>query len=226
MTCTNSVIDRSSPATGGPKSRPTGGAVDAWQENTDVRHTAPFVPWHRLDIRSAAVPVAHTLSQLSDAARTFHLPRCALRSNLPSAVPLQADGRLPESRQASMRRIAVLSLALALAACGGDSTSPPPSFTGTWTADAIDGGTAFTVTVITVEQNAGQITGTGSFTVGDAGGIALTVTGTHVYPQVSLTLKASGFQDSNITGTFLDRNTVQARLNGSGFANTPMMLQR
>jgi hypothetical protein len=118
----------------------------------------------------------------------------------------------------------VLTTLMASAACS-DSMSPPPAFTGTWTGATASGGTAFNVTMTTTEAN-GQISGSGLFTVGSAGGIAFTVTGSHAHPQVSLTIGSSGAQDANFSGRFTSDRVVDGTLNGSGFVNVPLILQR
>jgi hypothetical protein len=70
------------------------------------------------------------------------------------------------------------------------------------------------------------VSGSGTFTVGTAGGLAFTVTGTHSHPQVSLTMHSSGYADTNFSGTFTNSRIVQGTLNGSGFANVPLSLQK
>ena len=124
------------------------------------------------------------------------------------------------------RIIGVITLALATIGAGcSDPTSPPPSFTGTWTGTTASEGVAFSISITATETN-GQINGSGVFTVGSAGGLAFTVTGSHAHPQVSLTIRSSGVQDANYSGSFTSENGVDGTLNGSGFANLPLALQR
>ena len=83
---------------------------------------------------------------------------------------------------------ATMILALALAACADSSTEPKtPSASGTWTG-VVTGGT---ITLTLAEQAGGTITGAGSIQ-GTAGAPSVTVTGTHVHPSISLTLKSTG----------------------------------
>nr|PZN90624.1 MAG: hypothetical protein DIU52_07500 [bacterium] len=117
---------------------------------------------------------------------------------------------------------AALILALALAACGDSSTEPKtPSASGTWTG-VVTGGT---ITLTLAEQAGGTITGAGSIQ-GTAGAASVTVTGTHVHPSISLTLRSTGFEDANYTGQFVNRNTISGHLNGSGFNNVTLTLTR
>jgi len=116
-------------------------------------------------------------------------------------------------------------LALVGALGCSDSMGPPPAFTGTWVGTTAAGGTAFSVSMTTTESN-GQISGSGLFTVGSAGGVAFTVTGTHSHPQVSITILSTGLQDANYSGRFTSDRVVASTLNGSGFANVPVTLQR
>ena len=119
-----------------------------------------------------------------------------------------------------------LTVVVLIAAFGcGDSMGPPPSFTGTWAGTTAAGGTAFTVTMTTTESN-GQISGSGVFTVGSTGGVAFTVTGTHSDPQVSITIVSTGVQDANFSGRFTSERSVDGTLNGSGFVNVPLTLQK
>lgn len=106
-----------------------------------------------------------------------------------------------------------------------DSMGPPPAFAGTWTGTTAADGTTFTVSMTTTESN-GQITGSGLFTVGSTGGVAFTVTGTHSHPQVSITIVSTGVQDANYSGQFTSDRVVDGTLNGSGFVNVPLTLQK
>jgi hypothetical protein len=71
----------------------------------------------------------------------------------------------------------------------------------------------------------GAVTGTG--TISGAGTpLAITVTGTHSHPNVSLNANAPGFEPMNFQGTFTNDNTINGTLNGSGFDNFALTLQR
>ena len=121
-----------------------------------------------------------------------------------------------------MRKLLPLLLALIipLTACGDSSGPSTPSTTGSWTGST--GGATFTLTLTEATQN---ITGSGSL-VGPGASIALTATGTHVHPNVSMIFRAAGYQDLNYQGSFTNDNTIVGTLNGSGFANTAVTFVR
>jgi hypothetical protein len=147
-------------------------------------------------------------------------------------ITSQPDRGLPEhilSGEVRMTRIGMTRFLTALALAGvcgcSDSMGPPPDFSGTWAGSTAAGGTAFNVSMTTTESN-GQISGSGLFTVGSAGGVAFTVTGSHSHPQVSITIRSTGTQDANYSGRFTGDRVVDGTLNGSGFANVPLTLQK
>src|SRR3990167_1645225 len=111
-----------------------------------------------------------------------------------------------------------------LVACGDDSepevVEAKPSMTGTWKGSA--GGVTFNYTL---SQKGTDITGSGQGSDCDVS-IAETVKGTNVYPNVSLTMSAAGYTDSNFSGRFADTNTLPGKLNGSGFVDSPLTLTR
>ena len=122
----------------------------------------------------------------------------------------------------TLTAVLLLALAPVLAACGDSSTEPrTPSASGTWTG-VVNGGT-FTLTL--AEQNGGTLTGAGSLQ-GSGGAVSVTVTGTHVHPSISLTIKSTGFEDLNYTGQFVNDNAISGNLNGSGFNNETLTLMR
>ena len=115
-----------------------------------------------------------------------------------------------------------LLLCLALAACGDSPTQPTITLTGAWSG-TIDGQTLY---LVLSEGAGGTVTGTGSLTYPGEGGVALTVrSGTHVTPNVSLVLEASGYDDTSFTGT-VTASEIQAYLNGSGFLNDYVLMTR
>ena len=114
-----------------------------------------------------------------------------------------------------------LLLCLALAACGDSPTAPTITLTGAWSG-TIDGQTLY---LVLSEGAGGAVTGTGSLTYPGAGGVALTASGTHVAPNVSLVLEASGYDDTSFTGT-VTATEIQAYLNGSGFLNDYVLMAR
>lgn len=121
----------------------------------------------------------------------------------------------------------VLAVVLTLAACGDDDPSGPstpaiPTATGQWTGTA--SGISFSFTLS--EASNGSITGSGSASA-PTGSIAMTVrSGTHAHPNISLTLGGEGFEDANFQGAFAGDNTITGSINGSGFNNFALTLQR
>lgn len=120
-----------------------------------------------------------------------------------------------------MRRcIAALVLAVTLAACGDDGGPSIPSASGTWS-----GGVGSATLTLTLTEDDGAVTGAGSL-AGPGGSIALTAQGTHAHPSMSLTLTSQGFEDLNFQGEFVDDDSVDGRLNGSGYQNDAITLRR
>ncbi len=119
-------------------------------------------------------------------------------------------------------RLLPLLLLLVFAAACGDSPSQPrtPSIDGAWSGSAA----GFTLNLVLASGAAG-VSGNGTVS-GEGTSIAVTATGTHVHPNVALTLQATGFQDLNFQGQFTDDNTINGTLNGSGFNNFALTLRR
>lgn len=110
-------------------------------------------------------------------------------------------------------------VALAAASCGDD---PDPTVSGAWL------GISQGVTLqLTLSQNdMGTVTGSGTI-ASEATTTALTVgSGTHVYPNLSLTLQLTGFEDMNYTGTLSSPTTISGSLNGSGFDDFAINLEK
>lgn len=114
---------------------------------------------------------------------------------------------------------------VALLAGGGDGDGdgePDPSLSGTWTGVlTVEGGVVVDV-FFTLFQEGNNVTGYGRM-----GSLNIdSVTGTNVYPDVNLTLEASGFYPVYFVGRFSDKDTVFGFLSGSGFVNDPLTLRR
>lgn len=106
--------------------------------------------------------------------------------------------------------------------CSDDGGTQPTRFsaTGTWI------GTASGITLnVTLNDNNGTVNGSGSIS-SSGGSLALTVTGTRAGNVVSLTARATGFQDVNYSGTFVTQRQINGTLNGSGFNNFALTLNR
>lgn len=113
-------------------------------------------------------------------------------------------------------------LSLLAVGCKDDGPTEPeiPSFTGTWLGDI--NGSAFEVTAT---ERDGDISGSGVISFGTER-VAITVAGTHAHPNLSLTISSAGYEDFNFSGNFTNENRVSGTLNGSGFADEPVTLNR
>jgi hypothetical protein len=120
----------------------------------------------------------------------------------------------------------VLALLVLVAACGGDSTGPTKiEAEGAWHGTINDnGGNQIGTMSLTLTETSGSVSGTGNLS--NAGtGIAVTATGTYSQPNLSLNLTAPGFSAVNLTAT-VGQRTMTGTLNGSGFVNSAITLQR
>lgn len=107
-------------------------------------------------------------------------------------------------------------LVLALAACS-DATEPERSIAGRWAGLAVGINFDFVVT-----DQAGAIRGTGT-ALAAALSLALSLEGTHVHPDVSITMSAPGYEPINFSGTVTGRQ-MSGTLNGSGFHSEQLTL--
>jgi hypothetical protein len=123
------------------------------------------------------------------------------------------------------RRIPALLLVCASLACGDSSGPSAPSMTGTWSGNTSAGGVPFTFSM-TVTAAGQQVSGNGQFMVQGGGSVVFTVAGNHVHPNVSLTIMATGSQDAIYTGSFTNNSSISGQLNGSGFVNVGLTLNR
>jgi len=126
-----------------------------------------------------------------------------------------------------MRRRAILlplvaALALSAAACGKDSTAPdpPPSVSGSWSGSS----QGVTLNLTLQEGTDGAVSGSGNM-AGGTDNIALVVRqGTHVHPNLTLILGATGYEDMNFTATVTTATQMAGTLNGSGFSDFDLNL--
>jgi hypothetical protein len=120
----------------------------------------------------------------------------------------------------------VLALLVFVAACGGDSTGPTKiEAEGAWQGTINDnGGNQIGTMSLTLTETSGNVSGTGNLS--NAGtGIAVTASGTYSQPNLSLNLTTPGFSATNLTAT-VGQRTMTGTLNGSGFVNSAITLQR
>ena len=106
-------------------------------------------------------------------------------------------------------------------ACGEDPVSPSnPSLTGGW----IGTGSGIVINA-TLSQSGTNVSGSGTFAASGTS-VAVTFAGTSVYPNISLNISATTFQDANYTGKFTNDNTHNGKLNGSGFVDLEIIFVR
>lgn len=118
-----------------------------------------------------------------------------------------------------MRRISLtLALAVFLAGCS-DQAPDPPRIEGAWEG-ITSSGLVFT---FMLGQSETTVSGTGLVEVPGEGTFALDVSGSYVTPLLSLTVTSADFEPFNYTGTHT-KNTVDGRLNGSGFQDRPLVI--
>jgi hypothetical protein len=112
---------------------------------------------------------------------------------------------------------------LAAAGCGDGSTGPARTVTGTWSGTFSLGGPTGVLALV-LDQERSVVSGTG--TIGGSGQtLPLSADGTFVRPTLSVTLTAEGFTPMNLTGR-LDDDTITGTLNGSGFVDVAVTLER
>ena len=110
---------------------------------------------------------------------------------------------------------------VAAVGCGDDANEPKiPSLDGRWS------GTTSDLTLsVTLTEDERVVTGSGTLS-GSSTSIALAVDGSHVHPDVSLTMSASGYEDMNFTGEFINDEAVRGELRGSGFNGETLTLSK
>jgi len=124
-----------------------------------------------------------------------------------------------------IRRSLVLTALLSALAVGcKDSTSSGPMVDGRWYGYASTSGLAFSLS-LTLTQSGESVTGTGSLASGVYGG-TVTVTGTHRYPSLSITLSAPRYYPAYYRGTLENANRIVGSLTGSGFQAVGMILNK
>ena len=118
----------------------------------------------------------------------------------------------------------IAAVALSTAACGKDSTAPdpPPLVSGSWSGSSA----GITLNLTLQEGTDGAVSGSGNM---DSGydNLALVVRqGTHVDPNLTLILGATGYEDMNFTATVTSATQMAGTLNGSGFSDFDLNLAK
>ena len=95
---------------------------------------------------------------------------------------------------------------------------------GRWSGTFVDDGATLTLSLVLAE-NGSTLSGSGTLSVlGES--LAVSASGTHSHPDVSITISTPGYQPSNITLTCTDTDHLTGRVNGSGFVNLAITLTR
>lgn len=144
--------------------------------------------------------------------------------------------RLPLYPSDRLRRAAAAFLLLALLAVAGcdssdpvdDNDDPPPptvpTLTGSYLGTTTVQGATFTIDMQIVE-NGGSVNGNGTLVFIDP--VAVSASGTYNFPNVSMTIRSSGLQDLNFSGTLsADGQSITGTMRGSGFDNFGITLRR
>ena len=126
---------------------------------------------------------------------------------------------------AFVRLLALLPL-FTMLACSESAVEPEPdpTVTGSWITTSVS---SPTLLITMNEQANGSVIGSGTIE-GSADTRAFTISsGVHVFPNLSLTLSATGFEDLNLTvdtSPLTSSTLISATLNGSGFDNVNIQL--
>ena len=118
-----------------------------------------------------------------------------------------------------MRWVLLIPLLL-LAGCLNPTSLEPPTMSGSWSGTA--DGVVVTFASTEIRQT---VSGDGHASMGTES-IPLTVAGTHVYPNVILTVGIQGVGSVSFAGEFVSDDQVNGSLNGSGFEDAPFVLTR
>jgi hypothetical protein len=102
-----------------------------------------------------------------------------------------------------------------------------PTATGTWSGLGAAGFTIFELTLSITEGEFGRITGTGRLTSPGRQTFDFVVrNGAHGHPDLLLSLATANFVDVNFSGRFLEIDRIAGMINGSGFNNALVTINR
>jgi type 1 fimbria pilin len=122
-----------------------------------------------------------------------------------------------------MKSLSIVTLALALLACGGDSAGPSDTFTGTWVGNAYPSESDTARFSITSTQNGSAITGVGSYTQ-DSSTYGATVSGISTPPNLNLVLTINS-QTVSYVGTYATSDSVAGTVT-VGITHLPLSLKK
>lgn len=125
----------------------------------------------------------------------------------------------------ALRALAACILVYGIAACGGDSNGPKRiEVEGSWSGTVVDDNGASDGLSLALTETNGSVTGNGTFIAGTTS-VAVQASGTYAPPTVSLTISAPSFEPVNLTAS-VDESKMAGTINGSGFLNAAVNLQR
>ena len=126
-----------------------------------------------------------------------------------------------------------IGMAVTIACGGGDGgrgTGPqPPSASGTWLGNAVTDWGADRWMTLTLQETDQAISGSCAITVaiGEPPYWTGTVSGSHVHPDISLTITEPGFAPLSLVGSLANANTFNVTLSGTaGWTNTQVTFRR
>lgn len=141
------------------------------------------------------------------------------RSLLRSAL-----GRMPVAAM-----LLVLVAATPVACSSSDAVAPDGRPTGKWSGSVVNGAFTTTLNLLLAEDATGRVTGNGALTTLNGtfptGSAAVSVAGTFVAPNLSVSIASQAFFTLNLAGR-ISGSSLTAVLNGSGFFNEAIVLSR
>lgn len=100
-----------------------------------------------------------------------------------------------------------------------------PAVQGHWVGVFSSNNASVTLDLILSESAAGVISGTGSI-IGGGNATQVTISGTHVHPNVSIHVAITGFLPADVAGAFVTPTGISAAITGSGFTGEAVSLLR
>ena len=118
----------------------------------------------------------------------------------------------------------LVALALAATACKDNSTGPaaPPTVSGSWSGTS----QGLTLNLTLSEGVGGAVSGSGNIAGGGLNLALVVRQGTHVDPNLTLILGATGYEDMNFAARLSSATQMTGTLNGSGFDNYNLNLTK
>ena len=122
-----------------------------------------------------------------------------------------------------IRSLSIVTLLLALLACGSDSAGPRDTFSGTWVGNAYPSESDTAQFSMTAAQNGSAVTGVGTFTR-DGSTNGITVNGVSTPPNLSLVLTINA-QTLSYVGTYVGSDSVAGTIT-QGSIVLPLSLKK